>query len=193
MPILLSKLKSVHTAVYLALALALIASLASLLKSKKVLTETETHLTEVSTKVTELQQQVDAKEKELVSLKVDKQKTTTITKKDGTKIVVQEETKTDKTTEVDAETRVDTQSKQTVVDTKKEDTRAVQSSEPALSKYSLALDWAPLEETPGLLPSYAPVAASVGARLGGLPFWGQTGVMRDGDHVFWTIGLRYEW
>lgn len=109
----------------------------------------------------------------------------TVTKPDGTKDVTETRERV---------TLHETEQQHEQVQTQVQTEQQTHSSVPlvgtaSLSRYSLELEWAPLQ--PGVVP-YIPEAAHVGARLGDLPLWLTGGVEHPDTRFIPVLGLRYE-
>lgn len=188
----------VHTVIYAILALCLIGSLFSLFRAKDTTKSTQEQLDKQTIRVTELVQLVDEKDRELTSVKISKDasKVTTIIKKNGDRVVVREDTKTntDKETQKDTQTNTKTDSttheSETVHDTK----TTTETSSSKLSQYSVAPQWRPLGQgTTELNPYAIPNGLVLGIRLGGLPVWAEAGWDRTlVGSASWSLGLRVE-
>lgn len=168
----------VHTVVYSVCALSLVALGAMLARSAADNKELKESLNASATRETDLHTKLENAERRVSDLEVERTRVIVVTEPDGKKTVTKETTKTTKTVSTD------TASKQ-VADTKTKETSTLAESktekQSSRSVYSVTPEWSSVQA--------APTGVSVGARLGALPLWAETGWDRNrGAHV----GLRIE-
>ena len=171
----------VHTVVYILLASCLVFIGWLLNDSKKQESQLKERLRESQKQEASLTIQLTEQKIRNEKLVVEVKKVRVTRKPDGT------ETRTETTTSSKKETQLEHGQKwvQVETDTKKKDTdtQVRTSTSAPLSKYSVTPEWRALD------PYGIPTGASVGARLGALPLWVETGWdRRAGAH----LGLRIE-
>lgn len=170
-----------HTGAYILLTLSLVSVGWLLNESKKQESQLKERLRESQTQEARLTIQLTEQKIQNQRLSQQKNKTKVVTKPDGTRIETTEVvTSTKETSEQKGTTVVSTQDTSATSQT---DKRTETSTRSPLSKYSVTPEWRALD------PYGMPTGASVGARLGALPLWVESGWDRKaGAHV----GLRIE-
>ena len=172
----------VHTFVYISLASCLVLVGWLLNDSKRQESQLKERLRESQQQEATLTIQLTEQKIRNEKLVVESRKVRTVKKPDGTEV----RTETTSTTKKDTELKQGQEWVQIETDKNKKDTdtQVRTSTSVPLSKYSVTPEWRALD------PYGMPTGASVGARLGALPLWVETGWdRRAGAH----LGLRIEW
>ena len=171
-----------HTVAYISLASSLVLVGWLLNDSKRQESQLKEKLRESQTQQAHLTVQLTEQKTQNESLRQEKRKVIVVTKPDGTRIETQETTTSTKETHLEQGQKW-VKNEETSSKSDKE-TETEKSTRSPLSKYSVTPEWRALD------PYGMPTGASVGARLGALPLWVETGWDRKaGAHV----GLRIEW